>query len=95
MYKRWMIPGMLTASVLLVGLALAAPTATDIEWWVISGGGGSHTVGNISLSATIGQWSVGSGTSGSTQLGSGFWGGGGAEGPPQPIFLPLILRQVP
>ncbi|MBE9508276.1 MAG: hypothetical protein IMY86_09530 [Chloroflexi bacterium] len=97
MKKKWMIPGTLVVSLLLVGMALAAPNAHSIDWWVIGGGGGSGTAGTISLDGTIGQWAVGSGTSGATQLWSGFWGGGGAAGEVDlyQVFLPLILRQHP
>jgi hypothetical protein len=90
MTKKWTILGVLLASLLLVGTALAQGS---IDWWVIGGGGGSGTAGGTSLDGTIGQWAVGSGTSGTTQLGSGFWGGGSAEGPSGAVFLPVILRQ--
>jgi hypothetical protein len=93
--KKWMILGALFVSLLMVGMTLAP--APRIDWWVIGGGGGSGTAGGTSLDGTIGQWAVGSGTSGTTQLGSGFWGGGSAAGPvdESQIFLPLILRQSP
>ncbi len=89
--RKWMILGVLVASLLLVGTALAQTPRIDV--WVIGGGGGSGTAGGISLDGTIGQWAVGGGTSGTTQVGSGFWGGGSAEGPGERIFLPVILRQ--
>ena len=91
--RKWMILGVLAVSLLLVSTALAQ--APRIDWWVISGGGGSGTAGGISLDGTIGQWAVGSGTSGTTHVGSGFWGGGSAAGPVDggQIFLPFILRQ--
>jgi hypothetical protein len=95
--RKWMIAGTLFVSLLIVGMTMAP--VPSIDWWVIGGGGGSNTVGNISLDGTVGQWAVGSGTSGTTQLGSGFWGGGSAEGPPEApanqIFLPAILRHHP
>ena len=90
MTKKWAILSVLLVSLLLVSTALAQD---GIDWWVIGGGGGSGTAGSTSLDGTIGQWAVGSGTSGTTQLGSGFWGGGGAEGPSGGVFLPVILRQ--
>jgi hypothetical protein len=96
MTKKWMLLGALFVSLLLVGTALAQGTPS-VDWWVISGGGGSGAVGGTSLDGTMGQWVVGSGTSGTTQLGSGFWGGGSAAGAPDQyqIFLPVILRQYP
>lgn len=74
---------------------MAAPNAPSIAWWVIGGGGGSETSGTVFLDGTIGQWAVGSGTSGATQLGSGFWGGGGAEVGLYQVFLPVVLCQYP
>ena len=96
MEKKWMILGTLVVSLLLAETALAAPNAHSIVRWVIGGGGGSGAAGTISLSGTIGQWAGSSGTSGATQLGSGFWGGGGAAGEDlYQFFLPLILCQHP
>jgi hypothetical protein len=98
MKKRWMIPSMLIVSLLLVGMAMAPPNAPGITWWVIGGGGGSETSGAVSLDGTIGQWAVGSGASGDTQLGSGFWGGGGSvtgDVDLHRIFLPVVLGQHP
>jgi hypothetical protein len=91
--RKLMIFGVLVVSLLLVSNVLAQ--APRIDWWVISGGGGSGTAGGISLDGTIGQWAVGGGTSSTTQVGSGFWGGGSAAGPVDEgqIFLPFILRQ--
>jgi len=72
---------------LLVGTALAQGS---IDWWVIGGGGGSDSADSTSLDGTIGQWVVGSDTSGTTQLEHGFWGGGVGE---YEIFLPAVLRE--
>jgi hypothetical protein len=39
MRKKWMIPGTLVVSLLLLaGIALAAPNAHSVDWWVIGGG---------------------------------------------------------
>ena len=91
MTKNWTIPRVLVASLLLVATALAQTPA--IDWWVIGGGGESGEVGGTSLDGTIGQWAVGGGTSGTTQLESGFWGGGGAGS--YQVLLPVVLRQCP
>lgn len=90
MIRKWMISGMLVASLLLVGIALAAPNAHSIDWWTISSGGGSDATGSTSLSSTTGQWVAGSDTNGSTQLGYGFWSGVGKES--YEIYLPLVLK---
>lgn len=95
MTKKWMILGALLVGLFLAGVALLANGTPSISWWVIGGGGGSDTVGSISLDGTIGQWVVGSSTSGTRQLGSGFCGGGGAAraSGQYPIFSPVLLRQ--
>ena len=91
MKKRWMIPGTLVVSLLLlVSIALAAPNAHSVDWWVIASGGGRSTVGSTSLDNTIGQWVVGSDESGGLQLSPGFWGGGWDES--HVLFLPLVME---
>ena len=90
MTKKWIVLGVLAVSLLLSSVAVANG-ALSVNWWVIGGGGGSATVGNTSLSGVIGQWMVGSHTVGTTQLGSGFWGGG-AIGESK-VFLPLAIRE--
>ena len=90
--KKWTILGTLIISLLFAGVALANGTPS-IDWWVISGGGESVTVGNISLDGTVGQWVVGSDKRGSIQLGPGFWGGGWDES--HAIYLPVVLSGFP
>jgi hypothetical protein len=93
--KKWVILCTLIVSLSLVGTALARPQAHSINRWVIGGGGGSETSGDTFLGGTVGQWAVGSDTSGSTHLASGFWGGGAADSGEERIFLPLALCQYP
>jgi hypothetical protein len=96
MKRKWMILAALLASLALTAIVVAAPSSHSVDWWVIGGGGGSGTAGDTTLDGTIGQWMVGSSTSGSTQLGSGFWGGGELVYPPSHvIYLPLVLRNAP
>lgn len=88
MIRKWAVRGVMVLSLLSAG-AVAASGSPSLDWWVI-GGGGSATAGGSSLSGTCGQWMVGGGTAGSTQLGSGFWPGAlGGES----VFLPLLLRE--
>lgn len=86
----WIVGGLVIASLLMTGVALAATSGPTIDWWVIGGGGGSETANGTSLGGTVGQWMAGSDTIDTTQLDSGFWvwvvGG-------QRVFLPLVLRQ--
>jgi hypothetical protein len=93
MARKLMILGALSVGLfLLAGTALAQGNPT-IDWWVIGGGGGSASNGGTSLDGTIGQPVVGSNTSGSTQLDSGFWGGAVGGLDEYKVYLPLILRQ--
>lgn len=86
-----MITGALVASTLVAGVALAAAGDPTIDWWVIGAGGGSETVGDVSLGGTAGQWVAGTDATDTTHVDSGFWSGlaGGHD-----VFLPLVLRQV-
>ncbi len=93
MKKKWIIAATLIVSLLFVRMAMAAPNAHSIAWWIIGGGGGSTTVGNTSLDSTLGQWVVGSDESDDLQLGPGFWGGGWDEN--HVIYLPVVLRNLP
>jgi hypothetical protein len=45
----------------------------QINWWVVSGGGGQSTMGSFILGSTIGQTAVGTSSIGSLELHSGFW----------------------
>ena len=73
MTKKWRLLVGLIVSLLLVGTALAL--SASIDWWAISGGGGSASSGGTSLDSKIGQWVAGSGTTGDTQLDVGFLAG--------------------
>lgn len=53
--------------------SLAPQTGEQINWWVVSSGGGTSTVGTYVLGSTIGQTAVGTSSVGSYQLHSGFW----------------------
>lgn len=73
MTKKWRLLVGLIVSLLFVGTALAL--SASIDWWAISGGGGSASSGGTSLDSKIGQWVAGSGASGNTQLDVGFLAG--------------------
>ena len=92
MAKRtmWISVSVLTASLLVAGVALAAVTDPTIDWWVIGAGGGSGSASGISLGGTAGQWVVGSDSVDTTHLDAGFWAGvvGGHR-----VFMPLVLRE--
>ena len=86
--RKWILLSVLGLSVVLTSATLGASTAT-VDWWVLGNGGGSRTFGSTSMDGTIGQWVVEGGTVGSTELGSGFWGG--RTRIPR-AALPLVLR---
>lgn len=71
-----------------LGLANAASATLQsytMDWSVVGGGGGA----SLRLGSTIGQTAIGLST-GSHQLGSGFWYG--ITGEKLTVHLPLVLR---
>jgi hypothetical protein len=75
----------------LLSEAMAVPTATTIERWVIAGGGGHAEAAPYSMDSTIGQAVVGTANHTPYGLCSGFWCG--ALGPlGESIFLPVVVR---
>jgi hypothetical protein len=80
----------LACGLLLTSVALAAPEAANIDWYVIGGGGGHAETasGAITLDGTIGQPVAGIA---SANLCSGFWCSFNWLTTLK-IFLPLILH---
>ena len=69
----------------------ASPTAFDLDWHVIGGGGGSTSAGGYVLDGTIGQSVTGVTLAGSYDLCAGFWcWDWGMER--HYIHLPLVMR---
>ena len=69
------------------GVVLANGTL-ELPRWVLSGGATDSSVGDVSLSATLGQPVVGIVSGGEITLGQGFWYGKYQY----QIYLPLVLR---
>ncbi len=70
----WVGVAMLILFDILVGGHHAVFAAKKIDWEVVaSGGNESGTSSGYQISGTVGQAAVGFGTSGSYQIGSGFW----------------------
>ncbi len=93
------IIGHLTLLLLLClvgGVALAQGTPT-INRWVIGGGGGTATGGNVSLSNTLGQTVAGPSSGGNVAISAGFWSGGPVAPAPAEYtaYLPLVVRGWP
>ena len=78
----------------LVGVVLAAPTASALERYVIGSGGGHTDAGIVSIDSTIGQAVTGAGSAGPFDLCSGFWCSPGQQGipPSHHLYLPLARR---
>ena len=70
----------------LISNASTAAQTYTLDWCVVGGSGDVST----QLSGTVGQTAIGWST-GTSQLGSGFWYGVGAGGT-HGVYLPLILR---
>lgn len=86
--KRIVIPIILTALLLLAGVALANGIHL-VDWDVIGGGGGHVEAAPYSLDYTIGQAVVGIATGTNGELCSGYWCGTAVG---HSIYLPLVLR---
>jgi hypothetical protein len=92
----WLVP--VCCLLLLLGVvaglmseALAIPTATKVERWVIAGGGGHAEAATYSLDGTVGQAVVDTAGQSPYGLCSGFWCGvRGALG--ERVFLPVVVR---
>ena len=74
--------------------AAAAPTAFDLSWWTVDGGGGSLDGGGYSLSGTTGQPDAGALSGGAYTLSGGFWGALPSAPPPAgwKLMLPVVMR---
>jgi hypothetical protein len=74
----------------VLGAGVYALGTTGIDWWVMGGGGGPASGGEVSLNSTFGQPVTGSSSAGEVTLQSGYWAGLVKE-----IFtiaLPLVIR---
>ncbi len=68
-------------------LAMAPPPGLEVNWWVLSGGGGPADASPLHLDGSMGQGIIGHTESGALALDWGYW-------PEQPsrIFQPIILK---
>lgn len=89
MARRWVVFAVLAIGLLSASTVLAQG-GPSVTWWAFGSGGGAATVDDVSLSGGVGQWMVGSNTSGGTTLSAGFWGGAGFD--LLKVYLPLISR---
>jgi hypothetical protein len=61
--------------------------ALGLDWWVMSGGGGAVSNGNVSLQGTLGQPIIGVSAATEVTLSAGFW-----QTLWYHLFLPLMIR---
>ena len=80
----------LLASALLAGRAIAEPNAPAIGWWVVAGGSGPASSGDVTSDGTLGQPFIGPSASGDITVGAGYWYG--AQAPRYQLFLPVAMR---
>jgi hypothetical protein len=76
---------------LLTSTALSAsnaPSALEVQRYVIAGGGGHSEAGGLTLDGTVGQAVVGTTGQGTFDLCSGFWCGMGTY----KLYIPLALQ---
>ena len=105
--KRAAILLTVAALLLLVG-AVWAEDGYDLSWRVIGGGGHSSSSADYALDGTAGQVAAETASGSSYTLAAGFWPGIGTESPtptatptgsvtppPNPIYLPLVLKSYP
>jgi hypothetical protein len=74
---------------LAAGMAVAAPTAGEIQWSFLGGSGGRVASSGYVLEGTFGQPVVGQASSQSSVLCAGFWCGVQFE---HTLYLPLIVK---
>ena len=76
--------------ILVVGVAVAARSASfTINWQVLSGGGApAASTGNVSLNGSLGQTAIGSSSSASYSLNAGYW----LKAPGYKILLPVVMK---
>ena len=68
--------------------ASTAPSALEVQRYVIASGGGHSEAGDLTLDGTVGQAVVGTTTQGTFDLCSGFWCGMGTYN----LYIPLAMQ---
>jgi hypothetical protein len=82
---------MLALLALLLTAAASAPALESIDWWVMGGGGGALSQGDLELESVIGQTSAGTGRAGEKDLCAGFL----CAKSPLFTFMPLLEKNAP
>jgi len=95
MKRKWLIPMLILATLLLIATVVYAQGEYDLSWWTVDGGGETFsTGGDYSLGGAAGQHDAGLATGGTYSLAGGFWPGGAVVKPPpqNDLYLPIITR---
>ncbi len=93
MKKRGIFLLLVVAGTLLIlGVANAAPLAYELANWTVDTGGGASQGGSYTLTGTTGQADAGAMKGGSYILASGFWRGEEVKAETFDLNLPLIVR---
>jgi hypothetical protein len=64
---------LLALCLLAVSVIRAAPTAYELSWWTVDGGGGTSSGGAYILNGTIGQHDAHCASGGTYLITAGFW----------------------
>ena len=87
----------LLALLLFLALLLSAPALAqfsphfDLDWSLLSGGGGLRGSDQYQIDDVLGQWPDGRSSSANHQLDPGFWTAGRLAEPAR-LYLPLVVR---
>ncbi len=89
--RKWriLVLLLLLAAMLATASLTAVAGSHTIDWYVMAGGGGSASAGDLTLTGTIGQAAAGTTSNGDFDLCSGFWCQVKALAR---IFLPIVIR---
>jgi hypothetical protein len=66
---------LLASSILAMSIGQARTQTYSMDWFKISGGGGTSAGAGYSMSGTIGQLDAGAMSGGNSSVAGGFWGG--------------------
>lgn len=91
MSNRKILVPLVLLLLLLIGSMVLAQVTPAINRWVVGGGGGTATGGNVSLSSTLGQALAGPSSGGDVAISVGFWSGGPTA---HNIYLPMVARNL-
>jgi hypothetical protein len=81
---------LILCALLLMGSGWKAPSAPEILWYVLGGGGGCLEYGSVALEGTLGQPQAGTVSQFPLELCSGYWCG--TEKSEHSLYLPFVIR---